>query len=326
MGGVEAIDSDARLADAKARLEALRHEEPDLADKVQIITDSGALAKLRVPWAKAAVYQPNAAKCWPYKLVAWVLETLLRESGDAFNLQTLTPATQLQRVDDSWIVHTPRGQVAARTVVLATNAYTSHLLPKTTGLIVPVRGQVCALKPPAGSVPLGHSYVWEPEGSDDYLIQRDDDDAYLILGGERLSTPDAGVGTSRDDVVDEHVGQRLRRALHHAVDLASAPALPAAHEWTGIMGYSRDGHPWVGGVPSRLGGDDGLWISAAYTGHGMPVAARCGVAVAEMVLGREGGVELPGEYVVTEDRVDEARLLDMGRAMGTKTGEWERLA
>lgn len=299
---------------------------------MRLVTSPHELKQLRVPWAKAAVFQPNAAKCWPYKLVAWLLEALLRDGGGApglFNLQTRTPVERLQRVGEVWVLHTPRGQVAARDVVLATNAYTSHLLPGLTSLIVPVRGQVCALRPPEGDVLLEHSHVWAPEGSEDYLVQRDDEDGYLIMGGERLSTKDAGVGVSRDDTIDEHVGQKLRRALDHAVDVTPSTAstansaLTAAYEWTGIMGYSRDGHPWVGAVPAALGGARNLWIAAGFTGHGMPVAARCGVAVAEQVLGRTGGVELPLDYRVSEERVERAGAVSMGRAMGTMGRDWE---
>ena len=47
-------------------------------------------------------------------------------------------------------------------------------------------------------------------------------------------------------------------------------------------------------------------MSAGYTGHGMPVAARTGIAVAEMILGiddREGAVKLPDEYLIHEERI-----------------------
>ena len=57
------------------------------------------------------------------------------------------------------------------------------------------------------------------------------------------------------------------------------PELNATHEWTGIMGYSRDEHPWVGQVPDK----PNLFVSAGFTGHGMPNTWLCGKAVAEMV-------------------------------------------
>jgi glycine/D-amino acid oxidase-like deaminating enzyme len=89
------------------------------------------------------------------------------------------------------------------------------------------------------------------------------------------------------------------------------------------MGYSKDGYPWVGQLPASLGGEDsGLWLSVAYTGHGMPVAARCGIAVAQEILGIDDGVKLPAQYRIDGGRVDRARdmkipstLLDEVRMM-----------
>ncbi|XP_044717172.1 FAD dependent oxidoreductase domain-containing protein [Hirsutella rhossiliensis] len=325
VGGVHALSSPAELDVARRQLRRLQ-KHGDLRDKAVLVERAAALAKLRIPEAVGAVYQPVAAKCWPYKLVAWVLETLLGEhgAGGRFNLQTSTPVLHLQRPSSSssssssssWILHTPRGQVAARHVVLATNAYTSHLVPRMTGLIVPVRGQVCALEPPRGAVLLPHNYTWVAGGTDDYLIQRDGDDKALILGGERSTVAGGQEGISRDDEVDPVVGLNLRRALGSALKLRpgsaeEAPELEATHEWTGIMGYSRDRHPWVGAEEAA----GGLWISAGYTGHGMPVAARCGVAVADMILGGRGGVAVPDEFVVSVQRAARARLMELPRTM-----------
>ncbi|KPM44770.1 hypothetical protein AK830_g1762 [Neonectria ditissima] len=331
VGGVHTIPDRETFDLVVKHLDCLKRDFPDLAEEAFLVTGKDELEKLRVPEAFAAVYQPSAAKLWPYKLVAWVLECLIAEYGaERFNLQTNTPVDHLQRLADTWVLHTARGQVVAKTVVLATNAYTSRLLPKLTGLLVPVRGQVCALKPPAGSAALEHSHVWVAPGGDDYLVQRPTGE--LILGGERLSVDDGQVGVSRDDDVDATVGRQLRAAMQHAVKLkppgeAEDATLAVAYEWTGIMGYSRDGHPWVGRVPAGLGGADGLWISAGYTGHGMPVTARCAIAVAEEILGRSGGVVLPPEYRIDAGRAERAQgtvlpttLLDEIRALIV---EWE---
>ena len=76
------------------------------------------------------------------------------------------------------------------------------------------------------------------------------------------------------------------------------------------MGFSRDEHPFVGPVPNS---PPGLYISAGYTGHGMPNTWLCGKAVALMALdgAREKDVVkkaceevgLPEVYLVTEERM-----------------------
>ncbi|KAI0164369.1 FAD dependent oxidoreductase [Hypoxylon sp. FL1284] len=229
---------------------------------------------LRVPAADGAVVQWNAASLWPYKLVAFVLERLLaanESSGDGaassgfFNLQTNTPATGLSDASPPsnlsptggnstgdagdgravWTVHTPRGTVSAPRVLLATNGYTSHLLPSFADLIVPTRGQVSALKPPPppasdeqhSPVPpldIGHTYyvAGEPDHPferDDYLVQRPPLRAELIFGGGRRHARARGIGVWDDASIDEPVAWYLRGELSSLLDLSphDPPSLAA---------------------------------------------------------------------------------------------------
>lgn len=300
-------------ADVAEEIITLLHKNhPEFADKAVFYKDKKELEQLRMPHAHGAVLHPNAAKVWPYKLVTWVLQKLLRENGaEKFNLQTKTPVTQLQKTGESWVLHTERGQVVAKDVLLCTNAYTSHLLPRMTGLIRPIRGQVCALKPPKDGTPLAHSHVWASPGtaSEDYLIQRDGS-GILILGGERNAAADNQVDLSNDDDIDADVSKRLHRACREVLRLSpghdEADELEAAYEWTGIMGFSRDQHPWVGSVPEGLGGGKGLWLSAGYTGHGMPAASRSGMAAAQMILGKDVEVPVPPEFEISVERAERA--------------------
>lgn len=338
VGGMYVIYSQKMLDAARKQIKRLQ-EYPDLRDEAILILDKDELAARRVPEAIAAVYQPNAVKCWPYKLVTWLLERLLSEHDAAtFNLQTNTPMRGLERWRSLWIVHTPRGQILAREVLLATNGYTSYLLPNMTGLIIPVRGQVCALELPSGARLLPHSYGWRRGADDQYLIQRGPEDSQvedderqvrhsvdrsLIFGGERLAAPGVEEGISRDDEINPIISRALHRGLNHTIKLLpedepEREALRATYEWTGIMGYSSDSSPWVGRVPETLmmsnTDTDRLWISAGYQGHGMPVAARCGIAVAEMILGKEKGeVQVPKDWVPSEERVERARRMHLPR-------------
>ncbi|KAK3298780.1 FAD dependent oxidoreductase [Chaetomium fimeti] len=205
-----------------------------------------------------------AAQLYPYKLVAWLLERLLdKHDVAAFNLQTNTPVTRIQpygeRGSSSWLVHTDRGQVRTRDVLLATNAYTSHLVPNMTGPITPVRAQVCALEPPPEATQLPHSYVWIKGADHQYLIQRGSEDAqsndgdhegasksqpedsFIVFGGERPAAEGRDEGISCDDEVDPaNKSNKSPEPLH------------TAYEWTGIMRYSSHWDPWVGRVPGGL--------------------------------------------------------------------------
>lgn len=329
----------------------MQREGPSLAEAATPVgraSASPSLADLGVSRADGAIWQANAAGLWPYKLVTWVLEDLIsrycmnREGAGGevgFNLQTNTPVTHLQRLDrpaaasPSWIVHTPRGQVSTSCIVLATNAYTSRLLPSFADLLVPVRGQVTALIPKEGQPPLAHTYVFldEPSKMDDYLIQRPGPRGELVFGGGRTLASAPTVGVSNDDEVDAAISSHLRSSLPLVLDLepSSENAAPkerdemdADFEWTGIMGFSRDGYPWVGAVPESLGGGAGLWLCGGYTGHGMPQAALCAKALAGMISGQSvEDVDLPREFHLTEERVSRARtsaevVMQMGGLIG----------
>ncbi|KAI0184033.1 FAD dependent oxidoreductase [Xylaria flabelliformis] len=341
---------------SKKIIEKIQKDHPDIGANIAVVTKGNSepssdllkgemkkltLESLRVGAAEGAVVQQNAGSLWPYKLVAFVLERLLAAGG--FNLQTQTPVTGLRRVaSGGWTVCTSRGDISAHHVLLATNAYTSHLLPQFADIIVPVKGQVSSFKPPPGTpqpvkgpLNIEHTFYFLSDLADrrdDYLVQRPLPGAELIYGGGRIRAKGHGLGVWDDSTVDEPVAQYLRSELSSLMDLSireegktpqdehgiiHSPKqdLKPTFEWAGIMGYSRDGWPWVGPVPKSAGGGDGLWLCAGYSGAGMPNAALCAKAVVGMIISgyKDGSddladqIDLPPEYLLTEDRLEKAR-------------------
>ncbi|KAK4230205.1 FAD dependent oxidoreductase-domain-containing protein [Podospora fimiseda] len=344
--GVHAFYTPNLLSLARSSLHSLQKSHPALGSTLELITSPVLFEKYRVPTALGVILQKKAASLWPYKLVAHILTSLLSSKKSAFNLQTNTPVTSLTPSSTSggggWTLTTPRGNITTKKLLIATNGYTSNLLPSFSDLIVPVRGQVSALIPPVTSVPLSHSYLFaaDPEEEeataitaaprDDYLSQRPPHAKNeIIYGGGRRFASCLGVGISSDDQIEEKVASYLRKSLTPVLDLSSeGEELKASHEWSGIMGYSRDLHAWVGEVPRSLfpkGGDagGGVYVCAGYTGHGMPAATLSARAVAKEMLGvvakeeKGGKVKLPKEFKITEERVQRARGLPLVQ------GGWE---
>lgn len=358
------------FAAATKIIEKIQEKYPDTGANIAVVTKEGCkspsfviqsekslkrltLEDLRVGAAEGAVVQTNAASLWPYKLVAFVLKRLLAAGG--FNLQTKTPVTGLKRVDlpagqssshpdadktasRRWTAHTLRCDISAQYVFLATNAYTSHLLPQLADIIVPVKRQVSSLKPPLppqtakGPLDIGHTFYFVSDladRKDDYLVQRPPSGAELIYGGGRIHAEGHGLGVWDDSTIDEPVARYLKHELSSLMNLSihdqenvqgerwvlsPKQDIEPTFEWSGIMGFSRDGWPWVGPVPEAAGGGDGLWLCAGYSGGGMPNAALCAKAVVDMMIpdhgeGGEGAsqVDLPPEYLLTEDRLEKAR-------------------
>lgn len=353
--GVHAFLTQPLWSDVHRAVSDAKTRHPGLLSTVELVSDKARLAELHVPGACGAIVQQCAASLWPYKLVVWVLEGLVGRyggEGGGFNLQTGTAVTGVRQggEGDGWVVKTARGDVRARRVLLATNGYTSCLVEGMKDLVVPVRGQVGALVPPltastgtaaeqegkGGRVDVSdrHSYCFFAEGEgdaikrDEYLIQRPQGapgEGYLILGGARSLAHNRAVGVWRDDEVEPDVAAFLRQNLIPPLDLSSSSSTPttptelkADYEWTGIMGYSRDGCPWVGPVSASLGGGEGLFVAAGYSGHGMPNAALAAHALVRAIRGENlgdgekgevDGVEytMPLEFLVTGERVERAR-------------------
>lgn len=333
-------------------------EDEEIGQDVTIVTGKVGLREMRLDErVVGAVMQKKAASLWPYKLVAGILERLLLRrstsvSGEKlFNLQTNTSVTNVQRLTDgSWAVHTSRGIIAAKQVLLATNAYTSHLLPSFTDLIVPVRGDMIALAPPRslqgrnGELAGHYSYAFIGNGTDssdkdEYLIQRPIHEesgmnhsigGHLMLGGGRRLAAQAGVGISDDSEIDHRTISYLQSALNDVLDIPSQSRdkvlrsssqdswgkdqkkdpFTITHEWSGIMGFSKDSAPWVDAVPEGMGGGNGLFICAGFTSHGMPNASLSAKAIVKQMLGSDiSDTDLPPEFKISVQRIQAAETL-----------------
>ena len=330
--------------EAKEELEKSRNVDPKHAAEVRVVDDQEGLKKLRIPGAVGGHVQSTAASLSPYKLVLWLWRDLIKTYESRINLQTSTPVNNITDSTSAELpvnVHTDRGTLQAAHCILATNGYTSHLLDIMTGVITPTQGQMSALEPPPlfarNLIPHSFGFMGVEEMDrieSDYLVQGPPvkklentmhEGGCLMYGGGRALVPGGGSGVFDDSYVDERAEQYLR-GLPRRLDLVSPvenqqvssklQELPLVASWTGIMGYSKDHFPWVGAVPGRKG----IWISAGYTGHGMPNAPGCGRHVAGLVAAAIKGKdwrerelqgldnkEIPHEYMCTSERLHKAQ-------------------
>ncbi|KAL1862271.1 hypothetical protein Plec18170_001096 [Paecilomyces lecythidis] len=335
---------------ARIAIDKLKKVEVEVGKRIRTLTGSqkADLDRIRVQDGVAGVTMTEGAlQLWPYKYVTFIIEKLVKEGR--INLQTHTPVTNIEDIGGKnarKLVCTPRGNIAALHVVLATNGYTSHILPDFQSLIVPMRCEMSALHPPEGSERLSNSYGMAGfEGDNpehlDYLVQRPfyrsadgkRQGGHLMFGGGLSYATYDCIGQTDDDIVDIGEASYLRRALLKMIRLGgnaeSLKELKASHQWTGIKGYSRDNMPWVGKVPRWQGSTwsfdrEGLWLAGGYSGHGMPNATLCGKAIVEMILSEDtqGSLayeavceslvtskDLPSSYLITKRRLQAAMNL-----------------
>ena len=237
----------------------------------------------RVPGCVGAISYP-AASLWPYRLTIAVLEMALNLG---LHLQTRTTVTAIHGASSGhWKVLTPNKELKAQKVIHATNGYSSYLLPELIGRLVPLKGHVAAIPPSSRfeSRPLDKTMavIWDSDY--DYLIQRQAKGKHVIVGGRDLAHPKGVIGPlgdSDDSVINEDIATALKEFPKAHFEGWSSVAdreagVEPPHEtvaWTGIMGISKDGLPFLGELPGKRG----QFIAAGYNGHGKedPVTVGC---------------------------------------------------
>ncbi|TKA60646.1 hypothetical protein B0A49_03146 [Cryomyces minteri] len=282
--------------------------------------------------AKRRFLTPNALGAFTYeagsinayKFAIGILKLCLK-SG--LNLQTSTPATHISSLrseasprtqgscsDDAqinWAVETSRGTINTAHLILATNGYTPHLLPNFQGVIVPLRGQVTAHRPgsnmPTSGLPTTYSFIYAK--GYDYMIPRPPDTEQardIVIGGALGKLPLEGAseyGETDDALLNPEASGFLREATVQYFGAQNwgqdHPDGRVRSEWTGIMGASADGLPYVGPVP----GSEKLWMSASFNGHGMVLCLKCAEALVELICGAETPEWFPRSFLVREERL-----------------------
>jgi glycine/D-amino acid oxidase-like deaminating enzyme len=71
-------------------------------------------------------------------------------------------------------------------------------------------------------------------------------------------------------------------------------------EWSGVMGTSADGLPYVGSMPDM----PGMFVCASFNGHGMVMCLKSAEALVDMMKGDEDVVWFPKALVVTAKRFE----------------------
>ncbi|KAH7088749.1 FAD dependent oxidoreductase-like protein [Paraphoma chrysanthemicola] len=224
-----------------------------------------------------------------------------------------------------WTLQTSHNTIQAHAVILATNGYTPYLLPSVQSAIVPMRGQITAQRPGPKSTlpsPLPNTYSFIYRDGYEYMIPHplSDGGQHIIIGGGLGRLPKSGAteyGTVDDGSLNPTISTYLNNTLtgyfgdetwgeSPSPSLSTPPRV--VQEWTGIMGATTDGLPFVGAVPDM----PGVWMSAGFNGHGMVLCLKSAEALASMLLGRGKPVWFPDSFVVSRERVESAKRSGFG--------------
>ncbi|CAG8066615.1 unnamed protein product [Penicillium salamii] len=225
----------------------------------------------------------TAAHLWPSKLVHQLLDRLVHQS---LSLQAHTPVLSVDPSQDKnypWVVRSPRGEIRAKNVVHATNAYASSILSEYKNAITPVRGICSHIESPLGAETphLINTYgIRFDRVNNDYLIPRAD--GSIIVGGARQAfwkQKDRWFDNVKDDGIIEETEAYFRDYMQRHFRGWEKSKMKTKKIWSGILGYSSDFMPHVGEVP----GKNGQYIIAGFTGYGMPKILLCANSLADMI-------------------------------------------
>jgi gamma-glutamylputrescine oxidase len=260
---IETLAGDAFERTGSLRLAADEAERDELRAEYELLREDGFAAEWRDELAAplsslftAAIFHPVDAALQPAR---WTrrLAGLAAEAG-----AELCERSRVASVDE----------LDAGQVVVCTDGYPSGLLGPLEGLIIPTRGQMVASEPiPERLFDCPH---YSRHGFD-YWQQRDD--GRILAGGFRDTALHTEFTTSEDTTPE------IQASLESLVsDLVGWPVV-VTHRWAGLFGFVPDFMPVVGRVP----GEDALWVSGGYSGHGMVLGFLCGELVANAILGRD---------------------------------------
>lgn len=260
--------------------------------------------------AKGAFSVP-AASFWPYKFVTALLSRMLQRWPKRLNVQMHTPVLALTPSPSGSLLATDRGTITAAKVVLATNAYTAGLVPSFKGKIIPVRGMASHHTPQQQPVHphLNNTYNinFGPAKGVDYLNPRPDGGIVVGGGAWLFARDEASWKNNFDDAHLFPAGVMAYWQTYMQERFLGWENSGSTNDfvWTGIMGRTGDGQPFVGKVP----GKQNVWVLAGFNGGGMALIAVCARAVGRMVVeGREFGDVWREEGLLREFECSEERL------------------
>ena len=180
-----------------------------------------------------------------------------------------SPATRIDRGPQP-VVHTPNGQVKAKFVVVAGNAYLGGLMPELAAKSMPCGTQVLTTEPLSDE--LAHSLLPQDYCVEDcnYLL-----DYYRLSADKRLIYGGGVVYGARDPAdIEAIIRPKLLKTFPQLKDVK------IDYTWTGNFLLTLSRLPQVG----RIG--DNIYYSQGCSGHGVTYTHLAGKVLAEALRGQ----------------------------------------
>jgi glycine/D-amino acid oxidase-like deaminating enzyme len=260
------------LAGAESEFKELQESAAlmkDLGVNVEVLNETDIKSRTGGEGFVGGVKYLDDASIHPIKLLHH-MKVRIEENGKNVNFYENNEVHRIETRGDYQIIHTSKYKFEAPIVVFATNGYSPLLNDFFSDKIFPTRGQILATEavPRFMEAPCYANFVL------DYFRQLPT--GQVVIGGFRQLQKDVEKGYS--DETSNVIQEALEKFLRDHV-----PAVRQAkitHRWSGIMGFSIDGQPMVGALPT----DHQLYFVGGFTAHGIGLAFHSGKALAESLF------------------------------------------
>ena len=280
-GSIEAAIKPSHFDALKKEQETLR----EVADyDVQIVTKEEAASELGTSAYHGLMVNPRSGSVQPAKFVQGMALAAERAGAD---IHEGTRVLAIERSDASAVrngirftVRTNRGDVKAKEIMLASNAWIGEIIPQFRQRVFPAESFVIATEPLPKElakrlIPIKR-VVYDTRKTLAYY--RLSSDNRMVWGGEltfKGASPQFNMNTLRRGMV--RVFPELARYKTN-------------YFWSGTLGITLDENAHAGQV-------DGMLYSMCYVGHGVTLATYLGQQMANGILGRSVNNPFAGLHI-----------------------------
>ena len=183
------------------------------------------------------------------------------------------PAENIKHKGDVFIVDTPKGEILAKKIIIATNGYTTDLVPWLKRRVIPVGTYMIATEPLHKSVmdrlfPKNRAVV---DTCKIVYYYRPSPDRTRVLFGGRVTANETDPSIS---------GPILKRDMCRI--FPELESYKFTHSWTGTVAFSFD-------KLMHIGQHGGIHYAMGYCGSGIAMASYLGMRLGQQSLGEKIG-------------------------------------
>ncbi|WP_378942226.1 NAD(P)/FAD-dependent oxidoreductase [Mesorhizobium sp. ANAO-SY3R2] len=254
----------------KRLVSALRNEPKGLESGGQVVTRSEQRAELGTDVYHGGVVYPRHASLDPGRYHQGLLERVLAAGA---TIAPHSPVTRIERLGKGFRLHTPRGSVTARDVVIATNGYTGAVTPWQRRRVIPIGSYIIAteaIEPDVMDRLFPTNRIVSDTRQVVYYYRVSPDRRRVIFGGR----------VSQGETDPRISGPLLRDELVRMFPELSAVRI--SHSWMGLVAYTFD-------TMAHTGLHDGMYYAMGYCGSGVSMASYLGMRTGQKVLGLKEG-------------------------------------